>query len=273
MSFHEAWSIAFDKPLAVLLIVCAVLCAIGFYKYVYFLSIGYGLAVAGSGVALIAMYLRDISVGSLLQCLLFVLYGIRLAGFLIVREAKSSAYRKTLQEVTKGEATMPVFVKAAIWISVSLLYVAQVSPVFYRLNNEAANGVMPIIGAVIMAIALIIEAVADRQKSRAKAMNPNRFCDTGLYQYVRCPNYFGEILFWTGVFLSGFGALTGAVQWAIAILGYIMIVYIMFNGAKRLERRQDRNYGDSDEYNAYVEKTPILLPLVPLYHLKDVKWM
>ena len=33
--------------LGILLAVCAVLCAVGFYKFVYFLSIGYGFAVAG----------------------------------------------------------------------------------------------------------------------------------------------------------------------------------------------------------------------------------
>ena len=30
--------------LGILYIVCAVLCAVGFYKFVYFLSIGYGFA-------------------------------------------------------------------------------------------------------------------------------------------------------------------------------------------------------------------------------------
>ena len=43
--------------LAILYIVCAALCAIGFYKFVYFLSVGYGLAVAGGGVAVLIMYL------------------------------------------------------------------------------------------------------------------------------------------------------------------------------------------------------------------------
>ena len=32
----------------ILLAVCAVLCAVGFCKFVYFLSIGYGFAVAGA---------------------------------------------------------------------------------------------------------------------------------------------------------------------------------------------------------------------------------
>ena len=43
--------------LGILLAVCAVACAVGFYKFVYFLSIGYGFAVAFGGIAVFVMYL------------------------------------------------------------------------------------------------------------------------------------------------------------------------------------------------------------------------
>lgn len=163
---------------------------------------------------------------------------------------------------------MPIFVKAVIWVVVSLMYVAQISPVFYRFQNGNPGGAgFAIAAAVIMAVALGIETLADRQKSNAKKINPNRFCDTGLYKIVRCPNYFGEILFWSGVLLSGVGALRGWVQWVVAVLGYILIVYVMFSGAKRLEKRQAKNYGRDPEYQAYVKKTPILLPGLPIYSL------
>ena len=39
--------------LGILLAVCAVLCAVGFYKFVYFLSIGYGFAVAGGSITVV----------------------------------------------------------------------------------------------------------------------------------------------------------------------------------------------------------------------------
>ena len=46
------------------------------------------------------------------------------------------------------------------------------------------------------------------QKNNAKKINSKRFVDTGLYRFVRCPNYLGEMIFWTGILMSGFGALT-----------------------------------------------------------------
>ncbi len=269
MTFLDAWNLAFPPLMWVLALVCGVLSAIGFYKFVYFLSIGYGFAVSGVGITLIIMFRKSLSLGCLALCLLLIVYGIRLSGFLLVREIKSVTYRNTLKETTSTEKPMPLFVKFAIWICVIALYVAQTSPIYYRLSNNLQQGILPWIGAFIMVVALVVETVSDMQKSAAKKQNPKRFCDIGLYKFVRCPNYFGEILFWTGVFLSGFGALKGVWQWIIAITGYLLIVYVMISGAKRLELRQNKNYGQSKEYQAYFKNTPILIPFTRLYSFKD----
>ena len=262
----------FPSTIWIILAVCALMCSIGFYKFVYFLSVGYGFAVTGAGIAILLLYGKTLSIWTILMCILFIIYGIRLGGFLLIREIKSASYRKTLDHATKSEKPMPVFVKATIWACVSVMYVLQVSPVFYRAANGDTANIFAIIGTIIMAIAILIESQADKQKSAAKKLNPNRFCDTGLYTIVRCPNYLGEVLFWTGVLISGIGAVKG-LQWIIAILGYILIVYVMLSGAKRLELRQNKNYGNDPEYQAYVKKTPIIFPLIPLYHLENVKWI
>ena len=111
------------------------------------------------------------------------------------------------------------------------------------------------------------------RKAAAKRKNPHRFVDTGLYRLVRCPNYLGEMIFWTGVFLSSFGALTGVWQWILASIGYLGIIFVMFSGARRLELRQNRNYGADPEYQAYVKSVPILLPFIPLYSVVKYKFL
>jgi steroid 5-alpha reductase family enzyme len=118
-----------------------------------------------------------------------------------------------------------------------------------------------------MLLGLVLESAADIQKNNAKKKNPRRFVDTGLYRLVRCPNYLGEITFWTGVFISGITAYKTVGQWIVAVVAYVAIVYIMFNGAQRLEKRQMARYGDNEEYNTYANKTPIIIPLLPIYHL------
>lgn len=251
----------------ILAVVSAALCAVGFYKFVYFLSIGYGFAIAGLGVAILILFRQQAAFVHVIQCLLFLAYGARLSGFLLYREIKNAAYRKTLAEATTAEKGMPVFVKACIWIFVTVLYVAQVSPVFYRQYNGVGDTLLPWIGVIISIAALIIESLADKQKSQQKVKRPDMVATEGLYKMVRCPNYFGEILFWTGVLVGGLSALQGAGQWLMGILSYIAIVFIMFNGAQRLEKRQLSRYGNNPEYKAYAEKTPIILPLIPIYHL------
>lgn len=258
--------------LGIILIVCAVLCAVGFYKFVYFLSIGYGFAVAGGGITILILALvNGWSDGVLwlavLQMLLFLAYGIRLSGFLLVREIKNAAYRKTLKEATGDDKKMPVFVLVSIWVCVAILYMAQVSPMLYRYMNEAKDIVVPLIGAAVSVFGLVLESVADSQKTKQKNENPNKVAMKGLYKIVRCPNYLGEIIFWTGVFISGITAYQGIGQWIMAIVAFICIVYIMFNGAQRLEKRQMTRYGNDEEYNRYADKTPIIIPLLPVYHL------
>ena len=261
--------------LGIILIVAAVLSAVGFYKFVYFLSIGYGFAVAGGGIAIFVMALINPTSAPIwllaVAALLFVAYGVRLSGFLLVRELKNASFKKT--DVAKdtlaknNEKKMPVFVLATIWISVSVLYTAQVSPMLFRYVGGNEDVVVPVIGFVISVFGLILESIADNQKSAQKKVRPEMVATEGLYKIVRCPNYLGEIIFWTGVFVSGITSYATVGQWITAVLAYICIVYIMFNGAQRLEKRQMARYGDNEEYNAYANKTPIIIPLLPIYHL------
>ena len=270
--------------LGILYIVCAVLCAVGFYKFVYFLSIGYGFAVAGGGIAILIMYfINPLYNGEtiahawimVITAILFVIYGARLSGFLLIRELKNITFRKT--DVAKdtlaknGEKKMPIFVLLTIWVSVAALYVTQVSPMLFRYTNGSFDITLPIIGFVISIAGLILETVADNQKSQQKKERPDMVATKGLYKMCRCPNYLGEIIFWTGVFVGGISTYTGFGQWAMAIFAYIAIVFIMFNGAQRLEKRQMARYGKDEEYNTYANKTPIIIPLLPIYHLNKVE--
>ncbi len=265
----------------IILAVSLLLCAVGFYRYIYFFSVGYGFAVAGIGITLLILFHSYLTPASCIACILFIIYGIRLGGYLVMREIKSAAYNKILSPENQRSKTMPIGVKLAIWVSCGILYFLQTSPVIFRLSNTAAgvfgaggtsaDGVLAWIGLILMASGILLEILADIQKTAAKKENPYRFVDTGLYRLVRCPNYLGELLLWTGVLLVGMLYLRGAFQWAIAILGFLGIIYVMFSGARRLELRQERNYGSDPGYREYVRNVPIMIPFVPLYSVKNWK--
>lgn len=262
----------FWNGLLIICIVCAVLCAVGFIKYVYFLSVGYGFAIAGGGITVLVLAIKNgwtdgLLLLAILQAALFVLYGARLSGFLLYREFKNAGFQKEMKNDTGGFKKLPVFVSIAIWVFVAILYTAQVSPMFFRYYNMSDDVAVPVAGMIISLLGIILESVADKQKSQQKKDNPKMVATKGLYRIVRCPNYLGEITFWTGVFISGMTTYVGAFQWITAIAAYVCIVYIMFNGAQRLEKRQMARYGADMEYNEYADKTPIIIPFLPIYHL------
>ena len=256
-----------------LFVAAMVISSIGFKNYVWFISLGYGFSIAGEGILMMLLYGKNLTIGTIICTLLFMLYGFRLGGYLASREfGKNNSYKKNMKGEIKEGSSVPFGVKIAIWVTCALLYVTQVSGVFYRLQNGAADNAFVYIGAAIMLFGLVLESAADIQKNNAKKVNPRRFVDTGLYRIVRCPNYLGEMIFWTGVLISGIGAVSGW-QWIVVAIGYIGIIFVMFSGARRLEIRQNKNYGNDPEYQKYVKTVPILLPFIPLYSVEKHKWL
>lgn len=250
--------------------------AVGWLYFIYFFSIGYGLTITVLAAATAVIFHNTLTLPTAILCAVLFVYGLRLALYLLHRERKSATYKQILYQ-PENTTKKPLFVMFAIWTMCALLYVGQMSPATFYLYNLAngapINEVWAWVGAIVATIGVIIEMVADAQKSAAKKVNARRFVDTGLYRIVRCPNYFGEILMWTGSFLICFGACCTFWQWVIAIVGYIGIVYVMFSGARRLELRQIETYGDNPEFQAYIKKTPLILPFVPICSVAKHKWL
>ncbi len=261
------------KLFGIMLLIALVFSSIGFKKYVWFISIGYGFAVAAIGAGLLIAGRGSMTPGVAAACILFIVYGCRLGGYLALRELKSSAYNTKMKTEIKSGEGMNVGVKCAIWISAALLYACETAPLSFRIAGGQGTDVLLWIGVVISLAGVIIESAADLQKNAAKKENPGRFVDTGLYRLVRCPNYFGEMLFWTGVFVGGIPVYDTVLMWIIALLGYVGIIYVMFGGARRLEMRQNRTYGEDPEYQKYVKTTPIMIPFVPIYSVEKHKWL
>ncbi len=257
----------------IVLLVSLLACSVGFRMYIWFFSVGYGLAIAAIAAVLAVGFYGTMGLPEWICVALLVVYGLRLSGYLLIREMKSAAYRTVLNPEMERSKKMPLAAKAALWVTCGVLYTLMTIPLYYRLKNGAAPDAALWIGLVVMALGIMMEIVADAQKSAAKKKNSRRFVDTGLYRLVRCPNYLGELLIWLGMLVTGFTALRGFWQWALALLGFVLIAWVMFSGTRRLELRQDKNYGSDPEYQKYVRTVPIIIPFVPLYSVKKYKFL
>ncbi len=246
---------------------------LGFYRLVYFVSLGYAFSITSIAAVALWRFWAVVDVPVAAQCALLAAYGVRLGTFLVRREREPS-YQRELLEVQQRGAGIRLPAQVAIWLGVSLLYVLMASPALFNLLELASGAGSSIVvwaGIAAMAAGFTLEFAADRQKSTFKRAHRDRFCDVGLYRFVRCPNYLGEIIFWLGNFVAGLAAYHHPLAWLAAAIGLLCIVLIMMGSTKRLEHKQDERYGPQPEYQAYVRSVPVLFPFVPVYSLKNVR--
>jgi len=121
-------------------------------------------------------------------------------------------------------------------------------------------GVIDIIATAITLIAIVIETLADQQlhNFRKTRENPQQIITRGLWAFSRHPNYFGEILFWWGLFifalsanLGYFWAITG--PFAITLLFNVLSIPLM----------EERNLNTKPEYARYKERVSKLILWFP----------
>ncbi|MEO6014619.1 MAG: DUF1295 domain-containing protein [Devosia sp.] len=251
---------------------CLAISALGFRRVDWFISLGYGFSIAAQAVLFALLYRATLDFWLMAQLLLLAAYGLRLSGFLIMREA-SPSFTRELEASKARSAGINSGAKLAIWLSVSALYVTMASPALFSLSSASIGASVPslAIGVVIMVLGLALETAADAQKARLKAANPSRFVSTGLFAIVRSPNYFGEMLFWFGAFASGIAAYHSVLNWLVALTGLVCIELIMLGSARRLELKQAERYGTDAAYQNYVRRVPVLIPLLPIHSLKALK--
>jgi steroid 5-alpha reductase family enzyme len=254
------------------LALCLMLSALGFKRVVYFVSLGYAASIVAQAIVFPLLYRDSLTGFVLIQSGLLLAYGLRLGTFLTLRE-QTPSFQNEQAEYADRSAKASGLLKTGIWVSVSVLYALMFLPAMLTMSAQARGLALPSVpvGVALMVVGLGLEASADWQKSRFKKQNPSRFCDVGLYRVVRFPNYFGEMLFWLGVWISAISAYRSLACWVLGSAGFLCIELVMLGSSRRLELKQSQRYGSNAAYRAYVRKVPILFPMLPIYSLRDQK--
>jgi steroid 5-alpha reductase family enzyme len=114
-------------------------------------------------------------------------------------------------------------------------------------------------GSSLAAAGLLLEAVADFQlaKFRAVPANRDKVLNRSLWAWSRHPNYFGETLMWCGFFLIGFAA---AHAWWLILSPILVTFLLQVSGIAQMEDRIEER---RPAYANYKQQVSPFIPLPP----------
>ena len=146
----------------------------------------------------------------------------------------------------------------ALWVSLTAC-----TAIIGILSPE--DDLLPVLAMIGMALWLsgfTIESISDYQKRVfRKENNPSEsFIHTGLWARSRHPNYFGEIMLWTGIAVIALNTLTGIEHITLVSPIFVYILLTRMSGINKLEQIADERYGHLEEYQRYKRNTPVLVP-------------
>ena len=197
----------------------------------------------------------ELTAGRLMLALMVILWGIRLGGFLFYRIQKMGRDERfdTFRCNAGG------FLK--FWILQSLSISIIVLPVLFGLLSPQIE--VNIFALLLWLIGWVMQSIADWQKFTFRNNHlPTSFISTGLYKYIRHPNYSGEILIWLSIFWYVSSVLSGW-QW-LSVISPIWIITLLvgISGIPLIEITNRKKYAGNTAFEQYVERTWRLVPFV-----------
>ena len=215
----------------------------------------------GIGFVVIAFYIfhnYHLHQRGKLICLLVVLWGLRLSGYLALRnlqKAEDFRYKKWREEWGNTfwwRSLLQVFLLQGFF-----LYLIALPLAYAAWDGSSLKLVDSILdpfsigGSLIWLIGFGWQAVADAQLYRfQKNRQPGQILTTGLWALSRHPNYFGEILMWWGIWIITLE------WWTIISPLTITLLLLRVSGVPMLEAK----YKNNAAYADYVKRTPALIP-------------
>ena len=195
---------------------------------------------------------------SLLLWALVTLWAIRLGSFLFRRIHKAGKDVRFDDVRSSFVGFLTVWTVQGLWIA---LTVAAALVAITTTHHKELDG-FAVVGLIVWMIGFALEVVADFQKSRfaANPANKGKFIQTGLWSRSRHPNYLGEIVLWAGIAIIALPVLQGW-QW-VALVSPLFVALLLtrISGVPLLETKADQKWGGQPDYEAYKQRTPVLIP-------------
>ena len=200
----------------------------------------------------------EASIRSVFVATFVSVWTLRLGIFLYKRIVKAGEDRR-FRDIKKS---LPKFLMtwtlSALWVFLTTVNAITL----ITLNPLEPIGVFFVFGALLWLLGFGFEVIADRQKKHFSEQpeNKGRFITQGLWSISRHPNYFGEIILWTGIAIISLPFLSG---WQFVTLVSPVFVFLLLtriSGLPFLEEKAEKKWGENKDYIEYKKRTPILVP-------------
>ena len=214
-----------------------------------------------SGAVVVMGNASAVSPQSLLVFVLITIWSIRLSAFLTVRnwgkpeDRRYQAFRKKYSPYFEFRSLLIVYLLQAMIASV--IFIGVIPGLFLH----APLGWLDLVGVLFAASGIIIEAVADWQLYRFKKNESSETAvlNNGLWALSRHPNYFGEFLFWWGLFIVIFSP---SYLWVIISPVIMTLLLLKVSGVSLMEKSITHH---KPEYEQYIRTTPVFFPRINLF--------
>lgn len=217
---------------------------------------------------IVALYLvslsADLSLRSIVISSLIVIWAIRLGSFLFLRVKREGRDNRFNVMKTKFWWFLFTWTLGGLWVFVTMC--AGLAAITSGNSIELFSHPLDFIGLLLWVMGFTIEVVADGQKTkfRSNPENKNTFINEGLWKRSRHPNYFGEISLWLGIALMALPVLSGLQLITLISPVFVFILLTKISGVSMQEARARNKWKDNQDYQNYLQNTPMLIPKLKL---------
>ena len=214
------------------------------------------------------------------------LWGTKLALFLFYRATKVKHDSRLTDVLSTTQGAFQFWFITLVWNVIASL------PYLIGLGSDRDNSVALVSGGILYSVGLAIESLADFQKyifkQQQSAAAASQFCNVGLWKYCQHPNWFGNLLLWTGILVMNLPALIDPLPAAVGtdngVASGLLIrlwsvrklilaclgpgfLWLLFNGQATgsitsAVELANAKYGKDPEYVKYVKDVPLIIPKI-----------
>lgn len=191
---------------------------------------------------------------AVLLAAMIAIWAVRLGQFLFRRVRADGFDRRFNRIKTDPARFFMTWTLQGLWVFLTL------AAALAALSSASRQplGWIAVLGCAMWCAGFAIEVIADQQKRafRADPGNRGRFISNGLWAWSRHPNYFGEVLLWSGITIIALPTLAGW-QWVTLISPiFVFVLLTRISGIPMLEARADKKWGNDAAYQTYKSQTP-----------------